>query len=78
MARDLTARQLEFCRQWFETKGIARQAYLASGYRCKSAEVADAAASRLLGNVKVRGKILELGAMAAKRHEITQDNDRGG
>ena len=56
-------------------------AYLAAGYRAKldlsdpsRSYPADQAASRLAKNVKVKARIQEIAAMAAKRHEISEDS----
>jgi|SRR6516165_7797845 hypothetical protein len=56
-------------------------AYIAAGYRAKldltrpdKAHSADTSACRLAKTDKVRKRILELGTMAAKRNEITQDD----
>src|SRR6516164_1227886 len=56
-------------------------AYLAAGYRAKldlsqpsKSHPADQAASRLAKNVKVKARIQEIAAMAAKRHEISEDS----
>jgi hypothetical protein len=56
-------------------------AYLAAGYRAKldlsdpsKSYPADQAASRLAKNVKVKARIQEIAAMAAKRHEISEDS----
>jgi phage terminase small subunit len=74
MASKLTYRQERFCLQWFRHHGVGRRAYLAAGYRVRTPQVADAAASRLLGYVKVRERIQEIKAVVAKRaQEITLD-----
>ena len=56
-------------------------AYLAAGYRAKldlsdpsRSWPADQAASRLAKSVKVKARIQEIAAMAAKRHEISEDS----
>jgi phage terminase small subunit len=49
--------------------GTGRAAYGAAGYRAQGA-VADAAASRLLGNVKVAARIAELKGVAAQASTI--------
>lgn len=55
----LTVRQEKFCLEYAES-GNARQAYLNAGYKPKSDKAADAAASRLLSNVKVQKRLAEL------------------
>jgi hypothetical protein len=56
-------------------------AYQAAGYRARfdldrpaKASPADVNASRLLKNAKVKARIQEIAAMAAKRHEISEDS----
>jgi phage terminase small subunit len=45
----------------------SRDAYKAAGYNSKSDSVADAAASRLLSDVKIQGRIAELQGRAAEK-----------
>jgi phage terminase small subunit len=47
-----------------------RDAYRGAGYKPKSAAVADAAASRLLRDVKVAARVSELKQLAAARSEV--------
>jgi phage terminase small subunit len=55
----LTMKQELFCVEYAKT-GNARQAYKKAGYACKNDEVVDAAASRLLSQVKVKERLAEL------------------
>ena len=55
----LSVKQERFCLEYAKT-GNQRQAYLLAGYNIKSDEAADAAASRLLKNVKVKERLAEL------------------
>lgn len=55
----LTVRQEKFCLEYAES-GNARQAYIKAGYKPKSDKATDAAASRLLSNVKVQKRLAEL------------------
>ena len=55
----LTPRQEKFCIEYAKC-GNARQAYIAAGYSHKKDETTDAAASRLLSNVKVQRRLAEL------------------
>lgn len=55
----LSAKQEKFCLEYAKS-GNQRQAYLLAGYNVKSDEAADAAASRLLKNVKVQARLAEL------------------
>ena len=55
----LSVKQEKFCLEYAKS-GNQRQAYLLAGYNCKSDEAADAAASRLLKNVKVTERLAEL------------------
>src|SRR5271154_3869663 len=72
--RGLTLRQQRFCVQWFRHKGIGRRAYM-HVYGVKSPNVADASASRLLSNAKVRPVIERLKqAMAKRAEDITLDS----
>lgn len=64
----LTPRQEKFCLEYAKC-GNARQAYIAAGYSHKKDEITDAAASRLLSNVKVKSRLAEL-AEAAKNDAI--------
>src|SRR5215467_8515837 len=56
-------------------------AYQAAGYRARldldrpaKASPADVNANRLLKNAKVKARLQEIAAMAAKRHEISEDS----
>ena len=64
----LSVKQEKFCLEYAKS-GNQRQAYLLAGYNCKSDEAADAAASRLLKNVKVQERLAEL-AEEAKNASI--------
>jgi phage terminase small subunit len=64
----LSVKQEKFCLEYAKT-GNQRQAYLLAGYECKSDEAIDAAASRLLRNVKVKERLAEL-AEEAKNASI--------
>lgn len=64
----LTPRQEKFCIEYSKC-GNARQAYIAAGYSHKKDETTDAAASRLLSNVKVQRRLAEL-AEEAKNDAI--------
>lgn len=55
----LTMKQEKFCIEYAKS-GNARQAYKTAGYSCKSDEATDAAASRLLSQVKVKERLAEL------------------
>ena len=55
----LSVKQERFCLEYAKS-GNQRQAYLLAGYNCKSDEATDAAASRLLKNVKVKERLAEL------------------
>ena len=55
----LTMKQEKFCIEYAKS-GNARQAYKTAGYECKSDEATDAAASRLLRQVKVKERLAEL------------------
>ena len=55
----LSVKQEKFCLEYAKS-GNQRQAYLLAGYNIKSDEAADAAASRLLKNVKVKERLAEL------------------
>ena len=48
-----------------------RQAYIDAGYDCSNENIIDAAASRLLSNVKVSARITELKERAAVKTEVT-------
>ena len=48
-----------------------RQAYIDAGYDCSNENIIDAAASRLLSNVKVSARITELKERAAVKAEIS-------
>ena len=64
----LSVRQEKFCLEYAKT-GNQRQAYLLAGYNVKSDETADANASRLLRNAKVKARLAEL-AEEAKNASI--------
>ena len=64
----LSIKQEKFCLEYAKT-GNQRQAYLLAGYECKSDEAADANASRLLRNDKVKARLAEL-AEEAKNASI--------
>jgi phage terminase small subunit len=72
-------RRERFAREYVRL-GIARHAYVAAGYKAAlpaspdESSAADAAASRLLKDVKVRQRIEGIKAMAAKRHDVTIDS----
>ena len=55
----LTPRQEKFCIEYSKC-GNARQAYIEAGYKHKKDSITDAAASRLLSNVKVKARLAEL------------------
>ena len=55
----LSVKQEKFCLEYAKT-GNQRQAYLLAGYNVKSEETADANASRLLRNAKVKARLAEL------------------
>ena len=64
----LSVKQEKFCLEYAKS-GNQRQAYLLAGYNCKSDEAADANASRLLRNDKVKARLAEL-AEEAKNASI--------
>lgn len=64
----LSVKQEKFCIEYAKS-GNARQAYKDAGYACKNDDVTDAAASRLLSNVKVKERLAEL-AEEAKNASI--------
>lgn len=55
----LTVKQEKFCLEYAKS-GNARQAYKVAGYKCKNDDTTDAAASRLLSQVKVKARLAEL------------------
>lgn len=55
----LSVKQEKFCLEYAKL-GNQRQAYCKAGYKCKSDEAADAGASRLLRNVKVKERLAEI------------------
>lgn len=57
----LTPKQEKFCLEYAKC-GNARQAYINAGYKNKSENATDAAASRLLRNDKVKDRLAELAA----------------
>lgn len=59
----LNQKQEKFCLAYAKS-GNARQSYLTAGYKCKP-EVADASASQLLKNPKVKARLSELYDQAA-------------
>lgn len=64
----LSVKQEKFCLEYAKS-GNQRQAYLLAGYNVKSEETADANASRLLRNAKVKARLAEL-AEEAKNASI--------
>ena len=64
----LTVKQEKFCLEYAKS-GNARQAYKSAGYSCKNDASADASASQLLRNPKVKEKLAEL-AEDAKTNAI--------
>lgn len=67
---ELSAQQELFCQSL--AKGMnQRDAYRAAGYKTTTDEATDAAASRLLSNVKVATRLAQLRANAAKRTELS-------
>ena len=56
---DLPIKQEKFCVEYAKS-GNQRQAYIKAGYKCKNDETADANASRLLRNDKVKARLAEL------------------
>lgn len=64
----LSVKQEKFCLEYAKS-GNQRQAYLLAGYNVKSEETADANASRLLRNAKVKERLAEL-AEEAKNASI--------
>lgn len=64
----LSVKQERFCLEYAKS-GNQRQAYLKAGYNVKSDEAADASASRLLRNAKVKERLAEL-AEEAKNASI--------
>ena len=64
----LSVKHEKFCVEYAKS-GNARQAYLAAGYQPKSDEAADANASRLLRNDRVKARLAEL-AEETKRASI--------
>lgn len=71
-------RHEKFVREYLRL-GVARRAYVAAGYKAQIAprrlmpSAADVCASRLLRRDKTQARLRELTAMAAKRHEVTED-----
>ena len=61
----MDTRHEAFCRLMAKGKMSQAQAYLDAGYQCSSPDSAYAAASRLLGNVKVQARIAYLQEQAA-------------
>jgi phage terminase small subunit len=55
----LSVKQEKFCLE-FAKSGNQRQAYLKAGYKCKNEASADASASQLLRNPKVKERLAEL------------------
>ena len=64
------ARHERFAQEIVKGKS-GREAYRSAGFKPKNDNAADAAASRLLKDVKVRARITELQERAAKRAELT-------
>lgn len=69
-SKSLTEQQERFCRFIVEGKN-QRDAYRLAGYKTATDEATDAAASRLLSNVKVAQRIAAMRAGAAKKTELT-------
>lgn len=59
MSDELTIRQERFCVEYVRT-GSAREAYKAAGYVCKSNQIVDSNATRLLRYDKIKRRIREL------------------
>lgn len=55
----LSVKQEKFCLEYAKS-GNQRQAYLKAGYKCKNENSADASASQLLRNPKVKERLAEL------------------
>lgn len=55
----LSVKQEKFCLEYAKS-GNQRQAYLKAGYKCKNDASADASASQLLRNPKVKERLAEL------------------
>ena len=55
----LSVKQEKFCLEYAKS-GNQRQAYLTAGYKCKNEASADASASQLLRNPKVKERLAEL------------------
>lgn len=66
----LSEQQEKFCRNIVEGMS-ASEAYREAGYKCTTDESTWAAASRLLGNVKVASRIAELRESATEGTEVT-------
>lgn len=64
----LSVKQEKFCLEYAKL-GNARQAYINAGYKHKKDNTTDAAASRLLSNVKVQKRLAEI-AEEAKTNAI--------
>lgn len=64
----LSVKQEKFCLEYAKS-GNQRQAYLKAGYKCKNDASADASASQLLRNPKVKERLAEL-AEEAKNASI--------
>jgi phage terminase small subunit len=68
----LNEQQERFCRAIVEGMN-QRDAYVAAGYKTTTAGATDAAASRLLSDVKIAARLAELRQPIANRFEITTD-----
>lgn len=68
--KDLSEQQERFCQCMVEGRN-QRDAYRLAGYKTTTDETTDAAASRLLSNVKVASRIATLRARSAERAEVT-------
>ncbi len=68
----LSPKQFRFCEEYLLDLNPAG-AYLRAGYRCKDADVARRAASRLLTNVDVQNQIRKLTQERSQRTRITSD-----
>lgn len=69
----LSVKQEKFCLEYAKS-GNQRQAYLKAGYKCKNDASADASASQLLRNPKVKARLAELAEeiKAASIADITE------
>lgn len=72
LTTSLSDKQKRFCEEYIIDLN-ATQAYLRAGYKSKNENVANAAAARLLANVKVSAYVKELQAARSARTEISAD-----